>query len=105
MQKKMNTLKSNFTKHSKTIADEVPLIGSAFKMATNPIALTPASILAVGKGIDYTTQKAADFNTQFRTLANLNHGILSFYYSVTFGCIIYDVDKIHRSFSLIFILG
>lgn len=72
MQKKMNTLKFNFTKHSKAIADEVPLIGNAFKMATNPIALTAAGILAVGKGIDYTTQKAADFNTQFRTLANLN---------------------------------
>ncbi|WP_187373974.1 phage tail tape measure protein [Bacteroides neonati] len=72
MQKKMNTLKFNFTKHSKAIADEVPFIGNAFKMATNPIALTAAGILAVGKGIDYTTQKAADFNTQFRTLANLN---------------------------------
>ena len=72
MQTKMNTLKFNFAKHSQAMLDEIPLIGNTFKMLANPIALTAAGILAVGKGIDYTTQKAADFNTQFRTLANLN---------------------------------
>lgn len=72
MQTKMNSLKFNFVRNSQAIADEVPMIGQAFKLATNPIALTAAGILAIGKGIDYTTQKAADFNTQFRSLANLN---------------------------------
>lgn len=52
--------------------NEVPLIGNAFRLVSNPIALTVAGVAALGKGIDYTTQKAADFNTQFRTLANLN---------------------------------
>lgn len=72
MQSKMNTLRSGFIKNSKSISDEIPMIGHAFKLATNPIALTAAGILAIGKGIDYTTQKAADFNTQFRELSNLN---------------------------------
>ena len=72
MQTKMNSLKIGFIKNSKSIADEVPMIGQAFKLATNPIALTAAGIMAIGRGIDYTTQKAADFNTSFRSLANLN---------------------------------
>lgn len=72
MQTKMNSLKFSFVKNSQAIADEVPMIGQAFKLATNPIALTAAGLVAIGKGIDYTTQKAADFNTQFRALANLN---------------------------------
>lgn len=72
MQTKMNSLKFSFAKNSQAIADEIPMIGQAFKLATNPIALTAAGLIAIGKGIDYTTQKAADFNTQFRALANLN---------------------------------
>lgn len=48
------------------------MLGNAFRLAKNPIALTAAGVVAIGKGIDYTTQKAADFNTQFRALANLN---------------------------------
>ena len=68
----MNSLKLGFIKNSKSISDEVPLIGRAFKLASNPIALAATGLLAIGKGIDYTTQKAADFNTQFRALANLN---------------------------------
>lgn len=72
MQTKMDSLKFNFAKNSKAMADEVPMIGNAFRLASNPIALTAAGILAIGKGIDYTTQKAADFNTQFRALSNLN---------------------------------
>lgn len=72
MQAKMNSLKFNIAKNSKDIANEVPIIGNAFRLASNPIALTAAGVLAIGKGIDYTTQKAADFNTQFRELSNLN---------------------------------
>lgn len=72
MQAKMNTLKFNFAKNSKEIMNEVPLIGNAFRLVSNPIALTVAGVAALGKGIDYTTQKAANFNTQFRNLANLN---------------------------------
>lgn len=72
MQAKMNTLKLNFAKNSKEIMNEVPLIGNAFRLVSNPIAMTVAGVAALGKGIDYTTQKAADFNTQFRNLANLN---------------------------------
>lgn len=72
MQRKMDSLKIGFIKNSKAITDEVPMIGNAFKLATNPIALTAAGIVAIGKGIDYTTQKAADFNSQFRGLSNLN---------------------------------
>lgn len=72
MQTKLNTLRLNLAKNSKALAYELPFIGNAFRLATNPIALTAAGVLAIGKGIDYTTQKAADFNTQFRALANLN---------------------------------
>lgn len=72
MQAKMDSLKFNLAKNSKAIVDEVPMLGNAFRLAKNPIALTVAGVMAVGKGIDYTTQKAADFNTQFRALANLN---------------------------------
>lgn len=72
MQAKMNTLKFNFAKNSKEIMNEVPLIGNAFRLVSNPIALTVAGVAALGKGIDYTTQKAANFNTQFHNLANLN---------------------------------
>lgn len=72
IQAKMNGLKSGVLKNSKAIANEVPMLGNALMLAKNPIALTVAGVLAIGKGIDYTTQKAADFNTQFRALANLN---------------------------------
>lgn len=72
MQRKMDSLKISFIKNSKAITNEVPMIGNAFKLAANPIALTAAGIVAIGKGIDYTTQKAADFNSQFRGLSNLN---------------------------------
>ena len=72
IQTKLNTLKLNLAKNSRTITQEVPLIGGAFRLLSNPISATAAGIYAIGKGIDYTTQKAADFNTQFRTLANLN---------------------------------
>lgn len=72
MQAKMNTLKFSLAKNSKAIADEIPMLGNAFHLAKNPIALAAAGVVAIGKGIDYTTQKAADFNTEFRALANLN---------------------------------
>lgn len=72
MQAKMNTLKFSLAKNSKAIADEIPMLGNAFQLAKNPIALAAAGVVAIGKGIDYTTQKAADFNTEFRALANLN---------------------------------
>lgn len=72
MQAKMNSLKFNFAKNSKEIAAEVPMIGSALKLISNPLTFTAAGILAIGKGIDYTTKKAADFNTEFRALSNLN---------------------------------
>lgn len=72
IQAKVNGLKSGFVNNSKAMADEVPMLGNAFRMIKNPIALTAAGVFAIGKGIDYTTQKAADFNTQFRSLANLN---------------------------------
>lgn len=72
MQTKMNTLKFDFVKSSKAIANEIPLVGNAFKLASNPIALTVGGLYAIGRGLDYTTQKAADFNTQFRALSNLN---------------------------------
>ena len=72
MQAKMNSLKFNFAKNSKEIAAEVPMLGSALKLISNPLTFTAAGILAIGKGIDYTTKKAADFNTEFRALSNLN---------------------------------
>lgn len=72
IQAKMNGLKSGVLKNSKAITNEVPMLGNALMLAKNPIALTVAGVLAIGKGIDYTTQKAADFDTQFRALANLN---------------------------------
>lgn len=72
MQTKMNTLKFNFIRNSKAIANEVPLIGNAFRLASNPTALAAGGLFAIGKGLDNATQKAADFNTQFRALANLN---------------------------------
>ena len=72
MQAKMDSLKFNFAKNSKEIAAEIPMIGSALKLISNPLTFTAAGILAIGKGIDYTTKKAADFNTEFRALSNLN---------------------------------
>lgn len=72
MQTKMNSLKFNFAKNSKAIAAEVPMIGSALRLISNPLTTTAVGVLAIGKGIDYTTQKAADFNSEFRALSNLN---------------------------------
>lgn len=72
MQAKMDSLKFNFAKNSKAIAAELPMIGSALKLISNPLTATAAGVLAIGKGIDYTTQKAADFNSEFRGLSNLN---------------------------------
>lgn len=72
MQTKMDSLKFNFVKNSKAIADEIPMIGSSLRLVSNPLTLATAGILAIGKGIDYTTKKAADFNSEFRGLSNLN---------------------------------
>lgn len=72
MQTKMDSLKFNFAKNSKAIAAEVPMIGSALRLISNPLTTTAVGVLAIGKGIDYTTRKAADFNSEFRALSNLN---------------------------------
>ncbi len=72
MQTKMDSLKYNFVKNSKAIANELPIIGSSLRLVSNPLTLATAGILAIGKGIDYTTKKAADFNSEFRGLSNLN---------------------------------
>lgn len=72
MQTKMDSLKYSFVKNSKAIANEIPMIGSSLRLVSNPLTLATAGILAIGKGIDYTTKKAADFNSEFRGLANLN---------------------------------
>lgn len=72
MQTKMDSLKYSFVKNSKAIANEIPMIGSSLRLVSNPLTLATAGILAIGQGIDYTTKKAADFNSEFRGLANLN---------------------------------
>ncbi len=61
MQAKMNSLKFNFAKNSKEIAAEVPMLGSALKLISNPLTFTAAGILAIGKGIDYTTKESRRF--------------------------------------------
>jgi TP901 family phage tail tape measure protein len=72
MKSKIGELKS-FTKQTfKDISTEFPLIGKAFKLIKNPIVAAGLAIVGIGRKLNEATQKAADFNTTFRDLANLN---------------------------------
>lgn len=72
MKGKLAELKSSFASNFKSMAAEVPALGNALKISTNPFVLAAAGLAALLKGFNATTKAAADFTTQFRGLNNLN---------------------------------
>lgn len=54
------------------MAGEVPGLAVALRMASNPIALAGAGIIALGAGLNRAKNEAAQFKSTFRELENLN---------------------------------
>ncbi len=67
MKSKIAELKNSFTSSFKSLANS-----PALKLLLNPITLASAGVVGLFKAFDRAAEKAADFNTSFRSLANLN---------------------------------
>jgi TP901 family phage tail tape measure protein len=72
MKSKIAEVKTSFKSSFKDLTSEVPLLGKTLKLLTNPISIAVAGLTALYKGFDHITQKAAEFNTSFRGLVNMN---------------------------------
>lgn len=66
------TLKNHGSKALHELKDEVPIIGKAFRLMKNPIALAATAIIGLGMAVNVATKDAAAFNTNFRQLQMLN---------------------------------
>ncbi|MCX6232437.1 MAG: phage tail tape measure protein [Bacteroidetes bacterium] len=66
--KSNNALKNSFSE----LAGEVPGLGRAFSLATNPYLLAGGAIAGIAYGLNQAATEAANFKTQFRQLENLN---------------------------------
>jgi hypothetical protein len=65
---KLSSLRDGF----KNLSSEVPAVGSSISMLTNPITLAVAGIGLLAVGLNKSVEAAAQFNTTFRQLQNIN---------------------------------
>lgn len=66
--KRVKSMKNAF----KGAASEIPALGTAARLITNPLMLAGAAVVGIGAGLHDATQKAAEFNSGFRELNNMN---------------------------------
>lgn len=64
----LTSLRSNFTNFSQ----EIPGVGTALRYLSNPLVMVGAGFAGIGYGISKAVEKAAEFNSNFRNLANIN---------------------------------
>ncbi|MFV0310529.1 MAG: phage tail tape measure protein [Dysgonomonas sp.] len=72
MQARLGEFGAAFKKDFKGMANEIPMMGKGLSLLTNPIALAGSAVTGLAAGFAKATNRAADFNHEFRDLANLN---------------------------------
>lgn len=72
MQARLGEFAAKGKKDFKAIGDEIPVIGKGLGLMTNPIALAGSALTGLAAGFVKATNRAAEFNHEFRDLANLN---------------------------------
>jgi hypothetical protein len=72
MQNRLNGFAASTDKSLRSASNELPIIRSGLSSLINPATLAASGIGAITTGIIKATGRAADFNHEFRGLANLN---------------------------------
>lgn len=72
MQTRLGEFSAKAKKDFKDIGDEIPMMGKGMKLLGNPLMLVAGGLGAITTGFIKATNRAADFNHEFRDLANLN---------------------------------
>lgn len=72
MRRDLARLKLAHVRAFREMRDEIPGFNAAMRLVKNPYVAAAAGVAVLYKGFQKTTQAAADFNTQFRQLQNLN---------------------------------
>ena len=72
MRSRMNEFTSSTRRGLQGLASEIPIVGNSLSMLTSPIGLLATGAGALTMGLVKATNAAADFNHEFRDLANLN---------------------------------
>lgn len=63
---------TSFKRNMHGVAQEIPMLGRAMRLATNPIVLGTAALGGLAVAYRKASNEAATFNSNFRELANLN---------------------------------
>lgn len=63
---------TSFKRNMHGVAQEIPMLGRAMRLATNPIVLGTAALGGLAVAYRKASNEAATFNSNFRGLANLN---------------------------------
>ncbi|GAB6119583.1 phage tail tape measure protein [Dysgonomonas termitidis] len=72
MQARLNEFSASATRDFKSISSEIPVLNNGLRLMANPIVAAGSGITALAAGFTKATSRAADFNHEFRGLANLN---------------------------------
>ncbi len=72
MKGKLNSLKAHHIEAFSAIRDQVPGLGRAVELLQNPYVLVTAAVIALAAAFYKCTEAAAEFNTEFVGLQNLN---------------------------------
>lgn len=63
---------SSFRNNVKEVSNEIPMLGRAMRLATNPIVIGTAAVAALGVELRRSANEAIKFNSTFRELQNMN---------------------------------
>ncbi len=72
MRSRLNEFGAGTSRHLQNLRNEIPALDSGLRVLSNPIALLATGAGAIATGFIKATNAAADFNHEFRDLANLN---------------------------------
>lgn len=72
MQAKLSSFSTSISKGLNTSASQIPLVGSGLTGLVTPATMAVTAVAAIGTGLIKATDRAAEFNSNFRELANLN---------------------------------
>lgn len=72
MRSRLNEFSSSTRRGLQGLANEIPILGNSLQMLSSPIGLLATGTGAITMGFIKATNAAADFNHEFRDLANLN---------------------------------
>jgi len=69
---KLSTLRTSHVEAFRSMKEEIPGVGRAMSLLSNPLTIAAAGVAAIGMVFQTTTAKAAEFNGNFRQLQMLN---------------------------------